>query len=753
VISIQPSVSAAEGSQQWATSEGFLVPTLASMYPEIEAGTRLLRNDNEIIFKIESTQFSQDGIVAADSTFFRVFPFEFIHGDRQTALNNPDAIVITEATAKKFFGSGNPVGKLLSTDFATFVVTGVVEDVPLNSHFHFKVLFSMRGWWPDADQSRNMYAFYSYLRLKSEDQVERFTEKVLQDWYRVYGYVDEKGKSTVPPGTLVTLGAMKLADIHLQSRAEKEFEANGQLQVVYIFIAVAVLIMVIATINYINLSNAMAIRRAKEVAIRKTIGASRRKLFFNFILESYGFSLSAFVISLSAVALLIPRFNTFTGKEFGLDVLLNSGFIGSILVAWIILGFLSGFYPAAILSSFNPIQALKSNANSGKASKFSLYLRRGLIISQFTISALMIVSAVTIQRQLDFIESRNVGFNKNNVLVVPLVSEARQNAETIKNEISKLGTVESCAATSVVPGKRIFILSVRVPDLAGSGVTAQGTDDGTREMRVMGVDHDFVKTLGLEIADGRDFSQENAADASGGFLLNEAAVRALNLKDPVGKPFEYIFGEVKRGKIIGVVKDFNFASVHTPVEPVMMHIHPRFYSVLCIRLKTQHVRTAVDEIETAWKSLASEPFSYQFLDASYDAMYKTEKTTGVVITYFTVLALIIAGFGLFGIVSFFVTQRTKEVGIRKVFGASQVSLINVLSHEYVIMVIVGNGIAMYPAYILISSWLQQFAYRIELPFSAFALAFVASVVLAFLSIIYVILKTTKANPASILRHE
>lgn len=753
VIRIQPMVLNADGEQPWATSEGFLAPSISSMYPDIDVYTRVLRNDSEIIFKIDSTQFSEDGIIAVDSTFFKVFPFEFVHGDQNTALDKPDGIVITQKVSKRFFGDSNPVGRSLSTDFATYTVTGVIVDVPRNSHFHFNVLFPLAGWWPDADQSRNMYAFYSYLRFKSPDQVEVFNQKVLKTWYGLYGNANETEPSAAQTDARVTLRGIRLPDIHLRSRAEKEFEANGQLQVVYIFIAVGFLIMVVASINYINLSNALAIKRTKEVAIRKTIGASRRKLFHSFMMESYVFSLLVFVISLLVVALLIPQFNMVTGKDIDIRVLTDIRFIVTILVAWIILGFLSGFYPAMILSSFNPVQALKSDANSGKTSNVSLYLRRGLIVTQFTISALMIVSAITVQQQLDFIESRNIGFNKHNVVIVPLVGEAREKAETLKNEINKLEVIESCAAASVVPGKRIFILNVRVPDLAGSNITTQGTDDGTREMRVMGVDHDFVKTLGLRIIDGRDFSHENAADAQGAFLLNEAAVKELNLKDPVGRPFEYVFREIKRGKVIGVLEDFNFASAHTRVEPVMLHIYPPFYSTLCIRLKTQHLQAGIEEIEAAYKTITSAPFSYQFLDTTYDALYKTDRTTGKVIVYFTVLSIVIAGFGLFGIVSFFAAQRTKEVGIRKIFGASHTALIKILSNEYVIMVIVGNVIAIYPGWFLVNQWLHQFAYHIDLSASIFFIAFLVSVISAFCSIIYMLFRIASTNPITILRNE
>jgi putative ABC transport system permease protein len=753
VIRIQPIVSTGDGDQEWATSEGFLIPSITSMYPEVESAARILRNDTEMIFKKDSTLFSQDGIVAADSTFFKVFPFEFIYGDRNTALDKSESVVISREVSKKFFGNTNPVGKLLSTDFATFEVTGVIEEVPPNSHFHFQVIFPLKLWFRDADQSRNMYAFYSYVRLKSPDQTKPFIQKTLKDWYKIYGYSDQIN-GPAPSDVKITLGAKPLADIHLKSHAEKEYEANGQLQLIYIFIAVAVLILAIATINYVNLSNAMAIRRSKEVAIRKTIGASREKLFLSFILESYGLTFFAFILSLIVVTVLIPQFNIITGKQFDFSVLLDARFFATVFFTWLCLGFIAGFYPAMILSSFSPIQALKSNVRSSRHSVVSLNLRRGLIVFQFAISSFMIISAFTIQQQLEFIETRNIGFDKNNVLVVPLVGDAREKSASMRDEIARLPAVESCALSSVVPGKRVVFLTVRIPDLAASQLNAQGTDDGTRDMRVMSVDHDFVKTLGLQISEGRDFSIENAADAQGAFLINEAAVKAFGLKDPIGKPFEYLFAqEPKRGKIIGVVKDFNFASVHTPVEPLMMHIYPSFHSYLCIRLSTNDLRSSVEQIETFWKTISSVPFSYQFLDATYNSMYLAEKATSQVITYLTALALIIACLGLFGIVSFFAIQRTREVGIRKVFGATQFSLLRVLSDEYIIMVAIGNILAFYPSWVLVNKWLQQFAYRIDFSLSIFLMSLVASGLLAIVSIFYVIHKTAKTNPANILRIE
>jgi putative ABC transport system permease protein len=335
-----------------------------------------------------------------------------------------------------------------------------------------------------------------------------------------------------------------------------------------------------------------------------------------------------------------------------------------------------------------------------------------------------------------------------------LIDEARDNASILKTELERLPEVESAAISSVVPGRRVVYLTVRIPDLAGTKNNAETEPDGTTNMRVMSVDQDFVKTMGLQIIEGRDFAKANAADIDGAFLLNEAAVKAFGLNDPIGRPFEYVFQrEPKKGKIIGVVKDFHFASVHNQVEPLMLHYDPPFFGTLSVRLKGGDIPAAVAQVEHVWNRTVDLPFSYQFLDTQYDSLYRSERATASVMTGLTALALIIACLGLFGIVSFFVVQRTREVGIRKVFGATPGSLFGVLSHEYVVMVILGNVLAFYPAWAMSQQWLQQFSYRASVSWIIFAVAFAASGVLAVLSIAYVIVRTSKANPAVILRSE
>jgi putative ABC transport system permease protein len=745
IFRIQANVVTGAKVQQWASSEGYIMPSISTQYPELEAITRVLPLNGEVLIKTDSSQFSEGNVWAVDSTFFNVFQVQFLHGEKITALESPGSIVIAKTLAEKYFGNNDPIGKFLVTDRATYTVTGVIEDFVDNNHFHPRIFVSLKTIWADADESRTMLAFYTYVRAK-KGRAESLAQKLRNDSRKIAG-----NEQANPNDTRVDIHTVPLSEIHLTSHAEKEIEANGNKQIVFIFIGAALLILLIASINYINLSNALALKRAKEIAVRKTIGATRLGLFGRFLAESYLFVLVAFTVSIVTVALTMPWFNTLTSKHLVPALLIQAQFILIMVSTWIVLGFLSGFYPAAMLSSFNPVQALKSGFNE-KSGKASLYLRRAFIIFQFTVSALMIVCALTIQRQLNFIDSRDIGFTKENVVALTLSGDAYSKMGALKTELENLREVKSTSAMSVVPGKRVVVLSVRVPDLAGTQPSSNGTDDGSREIRVLAVDHDVVKTLGLQIKEGRDFSDVGNADSAHAFMLNEAAVKAFNLKDPVGKQFEYTFRGLKPGKIIAVVKDFNFASIHTPVEPLMIHIMP-WYSVLCVRMETSDPVKSIAALKTVWENVSAAPFAYSFLDSSYDALYKSDKASGKLVSYFTILAIIIACLGLFGVVSFFAKQRMKEVGVRKIFGASTKSLLAHLSKEYLIMVLAGNLLAIYPAWLLVNQWLQQFAYHIDFSPVIFLVTLAGSVALACCSMFYILMNVTNANPANVLRSE
>lgn len=748
VFRIQADVVTGSNVQSWASSEGYIVPAISGSYPELLAATRCLPLNGEMLIRTDSAQFSEPNVWAVDTTFFEVFPVPFLHGERKKALEGPGSMVISKSLAKKYFGDKNPIGKLLVTERETYTVTGVIEDISDNNHFHPRIFVALKRFWRDADESRGMMAFYTYIRA-TKGNGKSLAERLRTDAQKISG----GEPSANPDDTRIEIKPMPLAEIHLGSHAEKEIEANGNQQVVFIFIGAALLILLIASINYINLSNAIAVKRAKEIAVRKTIGATRAGLFVRFLLESYLFVLLAFTISLATVALTVPWFNSLTGKHLGPGLLIRPDFMMMLALGWVALGFMSGLYPAAMLSSFNPVQALKSGFNE-KSGRASLYLRRAFITFQFAVSALMIVSALSIQRQMNFIDNLDIGFKKENVVALTMSGDAYEKLGPLKQELEKLKDVKSTSAMSVVPGKRIVVLNVRIPELSGTQPTTEGDDDGSRAMRVLSVDHDVVRTLGLQIKEGRDFSDVGEGDAQHAFMLNEAAVKFFNLKEPViGKPFEYTFGqEPKKGEVIAVVKDFNFASVHNAVEPLMIHIMP-WYSVLCVRIETTNPEESIAAVKNAWTRVSSAPFNYTFLDTTYDALYKSDKASGKIVSYFTILSIVIACLGLFGVVSFFAKQRMKEVGVRKIFGASTQSLLTHLSKEYLFMVLAGNLLAIYPAWLLVEHWLQQFAYRVEFSPLIFLLTLAGSVVLACGSMFYILMNVTHANPANVLRNE
>jgi putative ABC transport system permease protein len=745
VFRLQADVVTASEVNKWASSQGFIVPTIAETYPEIKAATRIFPITSDLLFKADSGEFAENNVWAVDTTFFTVFPIAFIYGDPVTALDRPFNIVISKTVATKFFGNINPIGKIITRDSIAYNVAGVMDDMPATSHFHASLVFPVKPFVHDIDEIRNMLPLYSYARARA-GQAESLATKIRNDWSKISG-IDVSNNTD----THIEINTIPLTEIHLASRTEREIEPNGNKQVVIVFIGAALLILLIASINYINLSNALATKRAKEISVRKAIGATRAGLFARFLLETYLFTLLSFAISLITVAFAMPWFNTLTGKELSPIILVSGMFPTIALTVWITLGFLSGLYPAILLSSYNPVQVLRSGFNS-KSGKMSLHLTRSLIMFQFAVSAMMIVCTLTIGRQMKFIESLDIGFTKENVLVLRLSGDSRDKVQTLKHEIEKLKEVISTSAMSVVPGTRVSVKSVRIPGLAGTQPDSEGNDDGSRSMRTLVVDHDVIKTLGLQIKEGRDFTVGDG-DREHAFILNEAAVKEFDLKDPIGKPFEYTFRDYpKSGQIIAVVKDFNFASIHNTIEPLMMHITPS-YSVLCVRLETKNINESIAAIESSWRRVCSAPLNYSFLDSTYDALYKSDKATGKIVSFFTFLAIVIACLGLFGVISFIARQRVKEVAVRKVFGASVNSLLAYLSKEYVIMVLFGNLLAIYPTWIIVDNWLQQFAYRIEFSPIVFIITLGASAALAFCSMLYILLRVARTNPAVVLKSE
>lgn len=748
---------------RWAATQGFLIPEVVSRYPEIKSAARVMASGAPETFNAENNFYNEKDLFYADSTFFDVFSFKVLFGDVRTALDAPDKIVLTKSTAIKYFGRPDPIESIIKRGNTPFKVSAIIEDIPHNSHFKFDLLIPLSEFqrrFPQFVNGRGPSTFYSYLKTLNAEAAVILQAKLDEDALEIMNIRDANGEINPVEGLSVRQIMMPLTDIHLQGHAEKELGSNGDAQYVYIFSTVALFILIIASFNYMNLATARSTKRAKEVGMRKVLGAGKKQVFWQFLSESFFFTAIAMLLSIVAVVLLIPFFNDFTGKLIPTNLFKNSELLMTLGLVYLLVSTLSGLYPSLFLSSFKPLKALKSNVLAGKGNGATVYLRRGLVIMQFAISILLIVGASTVYRQLEFIRNKDLGFDKEQVVVVKLPGRGRiANLPTIKQEFMADPSVVVAAPSSVIPGERVHIMTVRVPDLvtADAGNENQQEDNGIRGMRIMSGDEDLAETFGLEIIDGRDLSKEMVTDASEGFLLNEAAIREFGLEEnPVGRRFEYIYGlpEPKAGRVIGVVKDFNYASLHSEVEPLMIHVLPQHAAYLNVRIKTENVKQTLNKLEQTWVALQpSVPFEYFFLDSHYDAQYRTEMSLGKVITFFTLLAIVIACMGLFGLASFITEQRTKEIGVRKVLGASIRSIMLALSKEFVLLVLLANVLASYPAYYLLTGWLESFAFRISISPMTFVIAAVGALLIAFVTISFKTYVAARTNPIKSLRYE
>jgi putative ABC transport system permease protein len=741
-------------TKHWAASQGFLLPAMVNRYPEIIESVKFTPTSAPVIFRTDEETFSETKVSFADSAFFNMFSYDFIYGDPKTCLKDNHGLVITQSTAKKYFGAGDPLGKILTSEHRSYSVTGVIKDVPAQSHFHFDMVIplnDLRTRLPDLDGG-TASIFYSYVMLAENSDSGQFFEKANHDVYELFGFNTSADSTNVPKGLELSLHFKPIRDIHLSGNVEKEIEANFNIQSIYVFITIAIFILLIAIINYINLATAQSTRRAKEVGMRKVLGAPRLDLFYQFMFESMLLTCISFILSLVLMILLLPMFNDLTGKEFTPAYLLGTSFIFNFALIILVVGIISGIYPALVLSGFEPLKAIRSHRilKAGNSTRFTL--RRALVVLQFWISVMLSIGAITIHQQLTYVRDKDIGFQTDQVLVLQLPGRGKvPQLETLKNEILKTNHVVAAAPSSVVPGDRVHIMGVRIPSLSDDQ-----DNSGTQIMRILSGDEDLVETFGLEIVEGRDLSKDNPSDRLHGFLVNEAAVRSFGLEDPIGKAFEYNFAvdSFKQGTIIGVLKDFHYASLHSDVEPIMLHVWPRFNAFLNVRMQTENIKETVAEIQEKWeKVLPDVPFNYYFLDDSYNKLYQRDKLTGKTVTFFTGLAFFIALIGLFGLLSFMVDQRTKEIGVRKVLGATRLSIFLLVSREFVFLAFLAGLLAIYPAYYFTDDWLRGFAFHITISGWFYVLSILFGIVVALAISGIKVAKATRTNPIRALRYE
>lgn len=744
----------------WAATQGIVIPEITRNYPEIKSSVKLHHPYNPIIFRYEDRRFAEKNVFFADSTFLDVFDYRVLAGNPEGMLSGPRKVVVTRSTAQRYFGEAEPMGKMIRMDTAAYMISGVIQDAPRNSHLQFDLLISLddvRAAWDDVD-SEGPAAFYSYVKFADSETAEKVIKKFNDNFYTHLGFVTAGDSTNMPEGWTGEMIFQAVPDIHLYGHAEKELSANSDISYVIMFSAVALFVLIIACFNYMNLATAKSTRRSREVGLRKVLGATRENIFKQFMGESFTMTIISMVIALGIVDIFLPEFNRFSDMELRLDLFANVPLLVLILAVMVIVGFLSGTYPAVFMSKFSPIKSLKGNAITAGGNKTSLYLRRGLVLAQFTISIFLIIGILTVNKQLQYIQDKKLGFNKEQILVVQLPDRSsRQKIDVLKNELLKNSDIISVAATSNIPGERIPFLTVRIPDDDQEQMEgAAENEDDSFTMRTWSSGYDFLKTLGVEISGGRDFSKEYGTDEQSGFIVNETAVRELEIENPIGQDFEYLYGlpEPKRGKIIGVVKDFHYASLHHAVEPLLIHFNSHYLRYLLIKMNTVRTQETVAGIGEIWHDhVPYLPLDSFFLDASYDNLYRKEMNTGTILGIFTLLAIIIAVLGLFGLASYITEQRTKEIGIRKVLGASVPGIIKNLSREFVILIALANLLAWIPAFLFLNDWLNGFQFRISMSVWIFVLAGIVSMSIAILTITAKALRSAMSNPVTALRTE
>ena len=734
--------SKGQPDKQFALTAAPLAPVLVKDFPEIDKATRF--EFYGALMNIKSKPFFSDKFLFADSTFFDVFGFPMIAGNPHTALEGSNSAVITESIAKKYFGNENPIGKLITcNDTILLKVTGVAKDIPANNQFYFDIVTSMNvlqqnnidnttNWWNDD--------YYTYISLKDKHTATALDAKItnIMDKYNGAGNaaVGIKGLHFLQP----------LKSIHLNSNLRNEINANGSITALRIFIAIAIFLLIVACINYINLTTATSFKRAKEIGVRKVAGAALRQLVAQFLCESVLLTLTALLLAVSLAELLIPLFNKIAETQISLSAHLSFNLILILIAFAIALGMIAGVYPAFYLSNVKPVKVFK-NLREKKDSLFSL--RKLLVVFQFTLSVLLIIATIIALQQLHFMQSQSLGFNQEQVLAVPLRTQTESfQKEIIKDEFKKDAGVSMVTTSSSTPGKTLNNI-VTLPE----GVP----QNAEQSMSTLVVDYDFIDTYKLQIAAGRAFSNYYPTDSSA-FIINEAAVKEIGWGTPqnaIGKGFEWGLG--KKGKVIGVVKDFHYNSLQQKVAPVVMHIMPLYsgwYGYISVRLNTKDARQTKSNLQKTWKQfLPDHPFEYYFVDEDYNKQYQTEQRLGNLSVIFSVLTIFISSLGLFGLVMVAVSQRTKEIGVRKVLGASVAGITTLISKEFLKLVIIAIVIASPIAWWLMHAWLQNFAYQINIGWSVFVLAATIAVFIAIITVSMQAIKAAIANPVKSLRSE
>lgn len=709
-------------------------PVWKEKIPEIREQTRINRLPR-ILFRQNEKVFFESLIIGADSGLFKVFTMPMILGDPETALNSPNSIVLTEKLAEKYFGAANPVGKTLTLENKLlFTVTGVMKDLPKNSLFTFEgvIPYSFLTEIGVADNSWGNNSIFTFVLCEKGIDISSINKKLTDV---VLEYL---------PETTTKYLLFPLLDIHLHAQFGYEI-SKGPVIAVLIFTLVAVFILLIACFNFINLSTAKASGRTKEIGIKKVTGADQKTLIIQFMFESFFLVLVALLLSFLFMGLLLSLFNNISGKSFILADLFNIKFVLSILIVGFVTGVIAGLYPALYLASFKPVAVLKGEPISGKSNG---RLRQILVIIQFTLSILIAIAAVFMYKQLKHLQDKDLGFDKENLVGIFMMGDMNPKYYSLKNELLKETLIKGVTATRGNP--------VRMGSNSG-GASWEGKDP---EKRVLigtnAIDYDYLETMKMELKSGRDFSREFpsdfAKDTTGNFLVNEEVVKIMGVEDAVGKSFSFMGIS---GRIIGVLKNFHFKGADQPIEPIAFALtDPLRLSFILIRLTPGNIPESLKSAENVWnKTIPEYPFDYFFIDEEYNNLFRGQLRLTNLLKYFTILAIIIACLGLYGLSAYSAERRTNEIGIRKVMGAGTLTIMFSMVKEFLVLIMISLVIALPAGWIIVTNLLKQFASRIDMSILVFAGIAAGAVIIALITVTLQAFKASIKNPAEALKIE
>lgn len=718
----------------WNVAQVPMGPQVVQDYPEVQSFVRFINMPREL-YKYEDKENIEENFYYADSTMFDIFTYKVIKGEVRSAVKDPGKIVLTETIAARYFGDTDPIGKMLKTGNTTFEVTGVIEDVPSNSHFRFDAV-SARNNLPKQIGSWGNFGVFTYLLFPKNFDVTAFETKI-------QGMYDAHMKTIFEPLKIKIEYILEpVTRIHLYSTNPNEPEPTGSITYVIIFGIVALFLILIAAMNYMNLATARSASRSREVGLRKVVGSRRGPLVAQFLSESVVLTLISLIFSIILLVILLPKFNQLAGKSFDFSLLYSPVVLISVLIVIIVAGVFGGSYPAFFLSRFSPVTVLKGEITQGSAG--SLF-RKILVVVQFTISVAMIVCTLVVFRQLNYLKTMDQGFNQENIIALQL-----NNQEMIrKYPVLKRTLLENDDIK--------YVTSTNTPMGEGSPkvIFNMETDQGMvqRGINFAVVDHDFIETLGIKIINGRDFQQDMPSDTLTGVVVNETLAKRLGWKDAIGKKVDLNNRNALDARVIGVMKDYHQTGMYNEVESLMLLYRER-NNIIYVKLGGKNTEQTISFIENKWKEVFPDlPFTYTFLSERFNNQFEADEKRGFIFTLFTILAILIACLGLFGLASYMVEQRTKEIGIRKVFGADEGVIVRLISKDFLILIAISIVIAIPTAYFIMSNWLENYVYKTNINATLLLLAALMTFALTFITISYKAYQASVMNPARSLKTE